>query len=81
MKTLLSSALVLSMFVLPSMAIEPLSGSITADGPTRSTLQEAPVGSVAFHRLYDKGNHYEEIYVVGPDGRLNLVDRKLLQSG
>ncbi|MCR4266800.1 hypothetical protein [Nitratireductor sp. ZSWI3] len=81
MKTLFATLIASSMLVFPSMAIEPVPGSITARGSTASALQKTPIGSVTFHELYDSGNTFVEVYVVGPDRRLQLVSRTLKNSG
>lgn len=75
MKTIISAAILSSFLAVPAFAVEPIQGSITFNGPSQSTLSKTPVGSVLQHQFSSNGNDYHEIYVVGADGRPELVSR------
>ena len=75
MKTIISAVVLSSFLAVPAFAIEPIKGSITFNGPSQSTLTKTPVGSVLQHQFYSNGNDYRELYVVGADGRPELVSR------
>ncbi|MEQ9245072.1 MAG: hypothetical protein RLO21_03715 [Nitratireductor sp.] len=75
MKTVLSAIVISSFVAAPAFAVEPIKGSINFDGPSQSTLSKTPVGSVLQHQFTSNGKDYLEIYVVGADGRPELVSR------
>ncbi|WP_265518892.1 hypothetical protein [Nitratireductor luteus] len=81
MKTLISAAALAAVLVTPALAIEPIPGSITYDGPSQSRLEKTPVGSVYLHEFNSGGNRYQEMYVVGDDGRLELRNRQVKNDG
>ncbi len=59
-----------------SPSLEPVPGSITYGGQTRSKLAKAPIGSIVTNRLRDQyGQPFEEIYIIQPDRSLKLVRR------
>lgn len=79
MKTLILTALATLFLAAPSVAVEPIKGSLNYETST-STLDKTPVGSVTFNDFYSGGNRYREVYIVGPDHRLNLVNRTLVSD-
>lgn len=79
MKTLILTALATLFLAAPSVAVEPIKGSLNYE-TSMSTLNNTPVGSVTFNDFYNRGTHYREIYVVGPDHRLNLVNRTVVSD-
>ncbi|WP_274424279.1 hypothetical protein [Chelativorans sp. YIM 93263] len=80
MRKIIFLASALSVLAAPALALEPIPGSITYGGPSEVQLEKTPVGSVTFHNVHHRGNHYREVYVVGPDQRFELVSRTLLSS-
>ncbi|WP_040677605.1 hypothetical protein [Nitratireductor pacificus] len=81
MKTVISAAVLSSFLAVPAFAVEPIPGSITYDGPSQSTFSKAPVGSVLQHQFTSQGYDYKELYVVGADGRAQLVSRTTANNG
>lgn len=75
-KTILSALVLSSAFAAPAFAIEPIPGSITHNGLSRSTLSVTPIGSVHLHQFYHGGSEYREVYRVGTDRRFELVSRE-----
>ncbi|WP_367717140.1 hypothetical protein AB2N04_03715 [Nitratireductor sp. GISD-1A_MAKvit] len=75
MRKVLSAVVISSFVAAPAFAIEPIKGSITFDGPSQQTLDKTPAGSVLQHQFTSNGKDYREIYVVGADGRPELVSR------
>lgn len=76
MKTYILSALVLTALATPSMALDPIPGSITFPTQPRTKLIKAPVGSVVNHSFTDGfGRRVKEKYTVNPDRSLKLVNR------
>ena len=60
-----------------AFAIQPIQGSIGYNGSAASTLEKAPVGSTFSHSFSANGERYDEVYVVGSDRSLKLVDRSV----
>jgi len=75
MKTILSALVFTAAISGQALAIEPIPGSITYEGPSQSTLSKTPVGSVYLHEFEYRGNRYREVYRVAADHRLELVGR------
>jgi hypothetical protein len=76
MKTYIFSALVLAALATPTMALEPIPGSITYPTQPRSKLLKAPIGSVVNHNFTDGfGRRVKEKYIINPDRSLKLVHR------
>lgn len=76
MKTAIFSALVLVTLATPSLALEPIPGSITFPTQPRTKLLKAPIGSVVNHNFTDgSGRRVQEKYIINPDRSLRLVHR------
>lgn len=80
MKTVLSAIVVSTFLAAPAFAIEPIQGSMTYNEPSNATLTKSPVGSVIQHQFTSNGTDYRELYVVGNDGRPQLVTRDVANN-
>ncbi|QEE43165.1 hypothetical protein FVA81_00460 (plasmid) [Rhizobium sp. WL3] len=80
MKTYILSALVLAALAAPTMALEPIPGSITFPTQPRTKLVKAPIGSVVNHSFTDGfGRRVKETYIITADRSLKLVHRTTKQ--
>jgi len=80
MRTFFLSALVLAALASPTMALEPIPGSITFPTQPRTKLLKAPIGSVVNHSFTDEfGRRVKEKYIINPDRSLRLVHRTTKQ--
>jgi hypothetical protein len=56
--------------------LEPIPGSITYRGQTRTRLTRSPIGSTLSHQFNDQyGREVHETYVIEPDRSLKIIDR------
>lgn len=70
--------LTLALFLLvttQALAIEPIPGSITYDGPPVTMLKKAPIGSQITHQFTTNGRTYLEMYLLDENRNLQLVSR------
>ena len=60
-----------------ALALEPIRGSLTYEGPVRLGFTKAPSGTTFSHSFYDSvtGNPTQEIYIINADRTITLLSR------